>query len=197
MSKSAKHLLLETLLELADGRETAGARASAHLADCGSCRDELHRLENYLAVMKEDRSADAPRDLLAFAINSFAARHRKPSLVERIVAALSFDSFDRQAAFGVRAAETSGRQLIYSAGESDIDLRINQTEDDRWILAGQVLGAECEGREIKLQSQEHSTSAYLNEQCEFTLPAVPAGTYELILRLANVEVEVPQLKIGV
>src|SRR6185369_11693032 len=170
---------------------------TAHLAGCSSCAEQWHRLENLLTIMKDDDSVDAPRDVLAYAINLFARREQQPSLVQRIVAALSFDSFDRAPAFGVRSSATTSRQMIYTAGENDIDLRINEDEQHRWIVAGQILGEHCAGGEIILHGHEVSESAYLNEQCEFALQPVPAGNYELVLRLANVEVEVPRLEIGV
>jgi hypothetical protein len=36
----------------------------------------------------------------------------------------------------------------------------------------------------------------LNELNEFTLPPVEAGTYKLILNLADVEVEIEEIRIG-
>jgi hypothetical protein len=197
MNRSSKHLEFETLLEMADERLTGDSDQTAHLENCAACADELHRVENLLAVMKEDKSVDAPRDVLAYAVSLFARREPKPSLVQRIVAALSFDSFDNAPAFGVRSGASTARQLIYTAGENDIDLRIAEDENSRWVVAGQILGEHRAGGEISLHGYEVSTSAYLNEQCEFALPAVPAGNYELVVRLADVEVEVPRLEIGV
>ncbi|HXI23629.1 MAG TPA: hypothetical protein VNG71_07125 [Pyrinomonadaceae bacterium] len=197
MNRSTKHLEFETLLDIADGRLTRDSDQTAHLKNCTACTGELQRVENLLTVMKEDKSVDAPRDVLAYAVSLFARREQKPSLVQRIVAALSFDSFDNAPAFGVRSNVSTARQLIYTAGENDIDLRIAEDEDNRWVVAGQILGEHCAGGEISLHGYEVSTSAYLSEQCEFALPAVPAGNYELVLRLTNVEVEVPRLEIGV
>lgn len=197
MSKSAKHIEFKTLLDIADRRLDKDIEQAAHLQNCRRCADELHRLENLMALMKDDKSADAPPDVLSYAVNIFARREGKPTLVQRIVAALSFDSFDRAPAYGVRSGTTTARQLMYSAGEKDIDLRINEDENNRWVVAGQVLGEPCAGGEISLHGYEVSQSAYLNEQCEFTLPPVPAGSYELLFRLGNIEVEVPGLEIGI
>jgi hypothetical protein len=35
--------------------------------------------------------------------------------------------------------------------------------------------------------------AMLNEQCEFRLPPVPAGSYSMTVRVSDVEIEVPRL----
>jgi len=199
MTTPNQHTPFASLLDIADRRAPADDEAADHLATCRTCAEELQRLENLVTMMAQDDSVDAPRDVLAYAINIFNQRsvERTSSLVQRIVAALSFDSFDRAPAFGVRSGASEGRQLLYTAGENDIDLRINEQENNRWIVAGQVLGADCAGAEISLHGYEVSASAFLNEQCEFAMPAVPAGKYELVLRLANAEVEVPQLEIGV
>ena len=198
MTTPNEHTSFASLLDIADRRTPADAEAAAHLATCRTCTEELQRLEDLVGLMTQDESVDAPRDVLAYAINIFNQRNvdRKPSLVQRIVAALSFDSFDRAPAFGVRSGEAAARQLVYSAGESDLDLRIEQQERDRWTIAGQILGEQCAGGEIKLTGKNESASALLNDQCEFTLPAVPAGNYELVLRLADVEIEVPRIEVG-
>lgn len=205
MTKSSTHISFDTLLDIADRRLTPNSETASHLSDCAQCVGEMRRLEGLVQLMREDRSVDAPRDVLADAVNIFAERKLKfalrraepRSFVKRIVAALSFDSFDRAPAFGVRSGPGAARQLLYSAGDHDIDLRINEQEDQRWAIAGQVLGEHCASGEISLHGYEVSNSAYLNEQCEFTLPAVPAGTYELVVRLADVEVEVPRIEIGI
>ena len=198
MTRLAKHIAFATLLDLADKKLAADERVSSHLSECASCGDELHRLESLVSLMKDDKSVDAPRDVFAYAVNIFRqqAGTREPSLVQRIVAAVSFDSLNRAPAFGVRSGQTTSRQLLYSAGETDLDLHINEQDHDRWVVAGQVLGENCSGGQIQLKGDAGSASALLNEQCEFTLPAVAPGNYDLLLRLANVEVEVQRLKIG-
>ena len=206
MAESSKHISFETLLDIADQKLTPNSETTSHLSDCARCADEMRGLEELMQLMRADRSVDAPRDVLAYAVNIFEERklkfglHRaapRSSFVKRIVAALSFDSFDRAPAFGVRSGPGAARQLLYSAGDNDIDLRINEQENNRWAIAGQVLGEHCAGGEISLHGYEVSNSASLNEQCEFTLPAVPAGIYELVVRLADVEVEVPPIEIGI
>jgi len=198
MTTPNQHTPFASLLDIADRRAPADDEAANHLAACGTCAEELQRLENLVTVMSQDDSVDAPRDVLAYAINIYNQRsvERTPSLVQRIVAALSFDSFDRAPAFGIRSGQTAARQLVYSAGERDLDLRIEQQEQQRWAIAGQILGEQCLGGEVELRGANESASALLNEECEFRLPAVPAGQYELILRLAEVEIEVPRIEIG-
>jgi hypothetical protein len=150
-----------------------------------------------LGLMRTDTAVDAPRDLLAYAVNIFSRREdvREPSLLRRIVAALTFDSSANLApAFGVRSGQSVSRQLLYSAEDNDIDLRLTPA-DENWIVAGQVLGQDCVGGRVEIEGESERAAVALNELCEFTLPPLPAGSYTLRLQLANVEVQIPQLEL--
>jgi len=192
-----EHISFDAMLDAVDETQSLGDRAEAHLAACETCNYELRRLENLVQSMRLDESVDAPRDVLAYAINIFAQRKvEQPSLVRRIVAALTFDSFERAPAFGLRSSASAARQLLYHAVEKDIDIRINKQGDDRWQISGQILGENCAGGQITLQGDEVNESARMNEQCEFVLPPVPAGAYHLLLKLRDVELEVSALEVG-
>jgi hypothetical protein len=116
-------------------------------------------------------------------------------LQRRILAALHFDSLGLAPAFGVRSGKPGARQLLFHAGVDEIDLRI-EPAGEAWSVSGQVLGkATAHGRAI-LQGAESLSQAVLNELSEFTLPPVQAGTYTLILSLAEVDVEIEELRIG-
>jgi hypothetical protein len=97
-------------------------------------------------------------------------------------------------AFGVRSGQATSRQLLYSAEESDIDLRIS-SQDDQWIVAGQLLGRDCVGGRVEIEGERGLAVAALDELCEFMLPPVPSGNYTLRLRLQDAEVELPQLEL--
>jgi len=196
MTTRTKHLDFENLLEIAERRAAADATAESHLASCSTCGEELNRIKNLLQVMRQDESVDAPRDVLAYAINLYGQRNvtQKPALVERVIAALTFDSFTGSPAFGLRSGQAAARQMVYSAADNDVDLRIERREPDRWAIAGQLLG-KCNGGEVTLHGENQWVSAVLNEECEFALPSVPAGNYALIITLADIEIEVP-IEIG-
>ncbi len=199
MNTTSKHIPFAELADLAEKRASAEKQTSsqAHMSTCAACAQQLDRLQQVLTLMRTDTAADAPRDVLAFAVNIFTARKdsHQPSLLRRLVAALSFDSSsDLMPAFGVRSGQAISRQLLYSAEETDIDLRITP-QDQGWIVAGQVLGGECVGGRIEIEGEDELTTAELNELCEFALPPLAAGTYKLRLRLGNSEIEIPQLEL--
>lgn len=199
MSNPSEHIDFARIADLVEDRVAPSVRTEsmAHISSCSYCAEKLRRLDQVVRLMATDRTADAPRDVVTYAMNIFSGRPKSPrqSLRRRIVAALSFDSSMNQApAFGVRSGQTGSRQLIYSAEENDIDLRIT-LHDDMWIVAGQVLREDCAEGRVEIEGLSGSAVAGLNELCEFTLPAVPAGNYLLRVHMADVELEVPQLEL--
>lgn len=199
MKTTSQHIAFSALADFAENRTASDERTElmTHISGCSKCGDELQGLEQVMVLMRTDTEPDAPRDLIAYAMNLFAQREvpRAPSLVRRIVAALTFDSSANLApAFGMRSGQTTSRQLVYSAGGNDVDLRLTPLKD-QWVIAGQLLGEGCEAGEVRLEGEATSAAAPLNELCEFTLPPVPSGRYKLFLRLGNIEVEVPQLEL--
>jgi len=199
MKTSSQHIPFAKLADLSENRASADEQTAsmAHLSACSHCAAELQRVGQVLELMRTDTATDAPRDVLAYAINIFSGSDQlsEPSLLRRIVAALRFDSSLNMApAFGVRSGQATSRQLLYSAEQSDIDLRIS-SQDDQWIVAGQLLGQDCVGGRVEIEGESGLAAAALNELCEFTLPPVPSGSYTLRLRLQDAEVEIPQLEL--
>ncbi|MGB9179358.1 MAG: hypothetical protein WCB68_08940 [Pyrinomonadaceae bacterium] len=195
MSILPKHLKFEQLADLAEGRldDAVGAETQAHLDECERCAASLSRLQQTIGLMRADNSVDAPRDVLSFAVNLFQARPAKHRAVRRVLALLNFDSVQQTPAFGVRSGAQAARQLLYSAGENDIDLRVTQS-GEAWVVSGQVLG-ECAGGEVELTGESGEANASLNEQCEFSLAPLPTGSYTLRLRLTDAEIEVPEFQL--
>lgn len=198
MNLTAKHLQFEKLADLVEGRLPSDERAAAqaHLNACSRCSTEFARVEKTVNLMRTDEAEDAPRDVLASVVSMFRSRaaEAEPSLVRRVLAALSFDSMQPGLAYGVRSGQAAARQMLYSAGENDLDLRV-QHVGEAWVVSGQVLG-ECAGGRVELKGADAEVSSELNELCEFTLHGVAAGSYTLRLLLGDVEVEIPGLQLG-
>ena len=201
MKPISKHLPFAELADLAEGRLAPDVRAASleHVNACARCSAKFSRLEQVISLMRTDEGTDAPPALVSQAINLFrarAARDTSPSLTRRILAALSFDSLQMSPAYGVRSGQAAARQLLYNAGENDLDLRVTQSGQE-WVVAGQLLGADCEGilGSVELQGTETTVRAELNEQCEFRLPAVASGSYQLRVRLGDELIEIPELEL--
>jgi hypothetical protein len=191
---SEEHISLEILADIAENRLTSKAleAAMSHVATCSACDDTLRRLQQLIVMMKSDTSQDAPRDVLLAAINIFPTG--TPSPLRRILATLIFDSRSAGPAFGMRSLHTASRQLVYSAQQTDLDLRIT-IQNEECIVAGQLLRAVCAGGLVEISGTTGTAETSLNELCEFTLPAIPAGKYSLRVRMPDVEIEIPELEL--
>ena len=194
MNTSA-HISLETLADIADNRVTGEPfeAAMTHVSACSACGDRLGHLRQLILSMKSDRTEDAPRDVLMSAINIYSPSSQSP--LRRIIAVLTFDSRSARPAFGMRSVHmAASRQMLYSAEDSDLDLRITVSNNE-CVLSGQVIGEGCVGGLVEISGATGSIEASLNELCEFTLPAIPVGNYSLRVRLRDVEIEIPDLEL--
>lgn len=196
MNTLNQHIPFAKLADLAEDKiDQERATLMAHVTGCSRCAGELNRLTRLITLMRTDSAKDAPRDVIAYAVNIFGQREPRPSLLRRIVATVTFDSFNDAPAFGMRSGQAAARQLLFEADETDLDIRI-ETQADGLVVSGQVLGQTCAGGEVTLQGTAASVSASLNDLCEFKLPAAPAGTYTLLVKLGEVELEIPRLELG-
>lgn len=193
---SSTHISVETLVNIAEDRATAEAReaAMAHISTCSTCDDTLRRLQQLILMMKSDSATDAPRDVLTSAINIFSQEKRSP--LRRIVALLTFDSRNAGPAFGMRSLLSTSRQMLYSAEETDLELRIT-VQNDECILAGQVIGERCAEGHVEISGVAGRSEATLNDIGEFTLPPVPTGNYSLTVRMLDLQIEIPELELKV
>lgn len=193
---SSTHISVETLANIAEGRATAEGReaAMAHISTCSACHDTLLRLQQLIAMMRSDSTTDGPRDVLTAAINIFSQGKRSP--LRRIVALLTFDSRNAGPAFGTRSLLATSRQMLYSAEDTDLDLRIT-VQNDECILAGQIIGPACMEGRVEISGAAGRLEATLNEECEFTLPPIPVGVYSLTVRMLDLQIEIPELKLDI
>jgi hypothetical protein len=197
----SQHIPFAKLADMAEGllaREEREASLS-HLTGCARCSRQLESLEQLVGMMRADTAEDAPRDVIAHAVNIFRSRKAEaaPSLVRRVLAALSFDSMSLTPAYGVRSGQAATRQMLYSTGENELDLRVTPGED-ALVVSGQVLGRdECEGGLVHLEAAGagEAATARLNQLCEFRLPPVAPGSYTLRLRLNDLEIEIPEFEL--
>jgi len=191
---TSPHIPLETLADIVEDRAKAGIlhTAMAHVATCSACDDMLRRLRQLVIMMRTDTAADAPRDVLMSAISLFSPQRKRP--LPRIIATLIFDSRQAGPAFGMRSLRMTSRQLLYSAHQADLDLRI-AIQNEECVVAGQVIRDGCAGGLVEISGATGTAEASLNELCEFKLPAIPVGNYSLKVRMSDVEIEIPELEL--
>lgn len=194
MSIFSPHIPFTTLVDVADENSATSGEISEHLSTCSDCSSQLEKIRQTIGLMRSDTIENPPTSFVQDARKIFRSRaaSREPSLVRRVVASLSFDSFTAAPAFGLRSQRSGGRQLIYSTETADIELRVSPENE----VAGQVLGATCEDGKVNLESESFSASTRLNELCEFSFGAVPAGTYKISVQLPGLSVDIPKLELG-
>lgn len=194
----SRHPRFDALSALAEARLAPAAQAEVetHVAACARCTATVAWLARTLSLMRTDQSEDAPPAVIARAIRLLrpAPQTAPGSLRRRIAAILSFDSRGMALAPGLRGAAAQPRQLLYGAGEYEVDLRITAV-GSAWALAGQVLGPGA-GGSVLLEGSAGSASAALSELREFSLSPAAAGSYALRLLLDNTEIEIEGLELG-
>ena len=196
---NSPHISLESLADIAEERASSETLqvAQSHLAVCETCNATLHNLRRLIFLMKSD-TADVPRGVLRSALNIFAPAPPVP--LPRIIAVLTFDSRAAGPAFGMRSIRTPSRQLLYTAQETALDLRVTVLNEE-CSLAGQIMRDGGAGMlqslraHIELSGAIGTVTAELNELCEFSFPAIPLGLYSLRVRMPDVEIEIPELEL--
>lgn len=193
---TSSHLSLEVLTDIAEDRGELKLRirkaAKAHLAICSACGDTLDHLRRVIRLMRSDTSEEVSPQVLSAAVNAF--QPKTPPALRRVVAVLTFDSRNSPPAFGIRTVRVASHQLLYSAQESDLELRLT-VQNEKCVVAGQVFRESCSGGMVEISGANGSAEASLNELCEFTLPAVPPGHYLIRVKMVDVEIEVPELEL--
>jgi hypothetical protein len=191
-----QHIPFATLADLAESRIPTQNRPDilAHLSLCPRCDEQLTQLQRIIELMRTHEFVEVPQRLDEFALRLFRARFAPaPSIMQRVRAALSFDSFQMSPAFGLRAGHTTARQLIFSTDEHDLDLCIAPS-GECFLLSGQVLGPADAGA-VELRGDRSTLRVDLNDSLEFSMPAAPAGRYELIIYLRGTEIVVSDLQL--
>lgn len=191
---NSPHLSLDKIADLAQGRVTTDEQALAHIAECDRCCKLKQRLSELVELARDDKSEDAPEYVISRAVGLLRMRATEiPSRLKRFVATLSFDSLNLAPALGMRAGESTERQLVFTAGENKVHLQVSPAGEE-WAVFGQVLGG-CSNGDVEAQGVWGAATASI-ESGEFVLPRLPSGEYTLVVRLSVGELEIPRLKLG-
>jgi len=148
-------------------------------------------------LMQTDNSADAPKDSIAWTKNLFHARAAEPkkSLVQKVLAVLQMDLAPDKAAFGERSASASAiRQMLFGAGDYQIDLRIAKANKG-FTVTGQIFGADSGEADIRLFGGGKNFTAKTNELSEFRFDNISKDKYTLSLTFKDKEITIESIEI--
>jgi hypothetical protein len=143
------------------------------------------------------------RSTLIARFEAHAEGRRRPGLLKRVVATLTFDGGLRPA-LGARAAGTQGarRQLVYSADGLDVALNfLPRARDKNFDLDGQVLprdDVELGAFSVQLlQSGTERAITATDDLGAFAFESIPSGAYEIILSTDRIEVSIAPVELNV
>ena len=189
-----RHLSTENLMEYVDGQATSESKTTveSHLSKCSDCLELKQELEQFILQLQADAAFEPPAELVQWGVNLFQPMLQPKEAVggkiRRFVASLVFDTFDEPMLAGVRRVGAPPRQLLFRAGDVDVDVKIESMEaNDRISLVGQVLSNTekfFDNTPVKLES--HGTVRYktmTNFVGEFAFDEVPKDTYHLSVDL--------------
>jgi hypothetical protein len=194
------HRVFDRLVDLLKGDLSTEQQAeiAAHIVTCCKCAADVAWLEHILELYHSDDSTSAPPVALAHVRNFLRRRgvSQGARQLRRITAVLIFDSANPTEAIAMRSNMAVKWQFVFRAEELDLDLHVTSA-GAKWIISGQVLGSDEEGRaELWGEMGTLVANSRLNDLHPFTLPAVNAGTYMLKVQLNDTMIEILGLEIG-
>lgn len=194
---------LETWIDFVKGnvKPDVAAELSARLSANDGDAVAMHEwAKGFCAVSDAVKLPAPPERVQANVLSALRTRTRKPSLLKRIQATLSFDSWEHGtvAVAGARSASSDlsemteePRQLLFSANALDISLEI---EGNR--VSGQLLGTLDEWYTVVLQSGGREVAITTTAQFgEFSFPTVDDGAYTLLLTSPQNEIAIAELTV--
>ena len=197
----------ERLVDWVEGRlseeESRAVEEQVAVADAAT-REQVEWLRAF-ARLNEAVVLDAPpqevRDELIRRFDAYAEGRRRPSLLQRLVATLSFDS-GLQPAFGVRTTGGQGeqRQLVYTTDAADIALNVRpRPRNGHLDLDGQVFPADdADPASFSVQLLSGADEVGLSttdELGEFAFQGVVPGAYQILVSGERVEILISSVEL--
>jgi len=187
-----RHITVENLINYTDGQPTDVEKSTleGHLATCTECSELKQEFHALMTRLREDSSFEPPAALMQWGIALFqpVMQPESKGTIRKIIASLVFDTFEQPMLAGVRRVGAPPRQLLFRAGDVDVDVKIESMEaNERITLVGQVLSSGAkffDNTPVKLES--HGIVRYrtrTNVVGEFSFDEVPKDTYHLSVDL--------------
>jgi hypothetical protein len=166
--------------------------------------DQVEWLRAFVRVSEDVDIDSPPRKVRGELIRRFAAYtgdRQTPSLLQRLVATLSFDS-GLQPAFGVRSAgaqEAAQRQLVYTTDAAEIALNIRPHPRSVHLdLDGQVFpteDADPASFRVQLLSDTDKADLTTDQFGEFGFESVAPGAYQILVSSERVEILISPIEL--
>ena len=164
---------------------------ASHLSTCSRCEETQRWLSQMLDLTATDESFDFPEDVIQWSVAQFKASGESAPSRMQILATLVFDNLLTARVVEVRstAPPAGTRQMLYNAGNYDVDIRIEQLPDlDSFHLIGQIMVAgntrsPLEGLIVRLTGGASGASAVTDALGMFHMRSINPGEYDLIINV--------------
>jgi hypothetical protein len=195
------------LLDWLEGKlpEDEAAAISAAVQADDSYQATLIWLQTFLNFSRSTVLIEPPAESLQeamFHFRAFAQGKRPAGWLQKLVATLTSDSWQRPSLAGVRRTglAVAPRQLVYQAEAADLVLNIRAGSDEAvFDLAGQVFPKdEADPASFTVQLLRREVEAgltYTDDVGKFTFTNLAAGTYTIIVRGDQVEITIADVEL--
>lgn len=179
------HELGEYHLGLLPGKRAAAIRE--HLASCPHCAREVAQLEGYLEDLAPDISTSPFRRLRVLVAQLFAPQERlRPP--DRLVPV---------PAYAVRGTDEGPRLYRVEGFQVAVETQEDAAAPEHYTLLVLVTGAGFETLEARLNREGLPVARMrVDDLGNLIFNALTPGEYDLVLRGADVEIQVPQIPVG-
>ena len=141
-----EHLSRQQLL--AAGRRKTDGGSARHLQNCPEC-NELAGLLTAFDLAGRPLLASAPPNWISKAM-ALGVVDRAPGVVERVVAALAFDSWSQNLVLGTRGTVKDERRLRFVHDDVSLDLRAEHTGNS-WGMIARLTAANTKISDVAIE----------------------------------------------
>lgn len=167
-----------------------------HLDGCQTCRHRLGWMRAASTLGSEERGYEPPNETLDAVIAFGRNSPRTARLSRRIIASVTYDSVKDLLPGGVRRGDLGARQVTYRADELEITVRVQRSDEQTWVIVGQVLGlAKNLGATpvMLLVDERPGQTTTLSAWGEFLFDNLPQAVYSLQILLPDRIIDIPSL----
>jgi anti-sigma factor RsiW len=173
------------------------AEVAEHVAQCSTCRLRARRIRQALRVLSTAAQLQPSLRAREHVIREFGRQRAARPGLRGLTAVLASSSQSMTLAPGLRMSLMETPHWLYTTPDIDLTLTVRPTGEELLDLAGQVLWPSTPPAEavqvLLLAYGQVVGQATATATGEFTLAAVPAGTYTVVVLTPDVRVEVPQV----
>jgi hypothetical protein len=197
------HPTYATLVDYIEQRLNSADQGAidAHLAlPCVHCEHQLAQLRTLFTAMNTDKTSAPPAEVLKRAVALHKNRAKSlPNPIMRVLATLQFDSRLQLSAAATRGAARRARQVLYSAPQVDIDLKITPELGEHDIVGQVLVSEQADDRSTAFVSLYNEAGESLMDTetdllGQFALKKVPSGIYNLVFDLGSQEIAINSLE---